>query len=78
MGLILTRREGQEVWLYVEEGADPAALLDELKRGIQVRISHIQRGHVGICFCVPPQIKVARQELLMCKCNNHHAHLAVG
>lgn len=66
MGLILTRREGEEIWLYVEADADPEELLAQLKRGIQVRVTNIGKRHVDIAFWTPPVIRVARQELLVC------------
>ena len=63
--LMLTRREGQRLFLHLDPSADPAKILNQLMtQGITLQVSEVFEGKVKLSIEAPADIKIFRTELL--------------
>jgi sRNA-binding carbon storage regulator CsrA len=64
MGLIISRRIGEEFVLFPAAGIDPAELAEQLAEGITIRINNAVPGKAWIDIDAPRDISILRTELL--------------
>lgn len=63
MGLTVTRRVGESVFLEVAEGTTPQELWEALQGGISVRLVASQNTRAKLDITVPKRLRIAREEL---------------
>jgi sRNA-binding carbon storage regulator CsrA len=62
--LVLTRRQGERLFLHVERDADPVKILEQLQtHGIMVEVREIRGGQVRLSIEAPSDVGIAREEL---------------
>jgi len=68
MGLTITRKPGQRVFLSADTEADAAELFRQIsEEGIWIEVDHSSsiRGQIVVRISAPPAVSVAREELLV-------------
>lgn len=64
MGLIISRRIGEEFVLFPAAGIDPAELAEQLAQGITIRVYNAVPGKAWIDIDAPRDISILRTELI--------------
>lgn len=64
MGLVISRRMGEEFVLFAAPGIAPAELAEQLAEGITIRVNEIDRDKARLAIEAPRSIRILRSELL--------------
>lgn len=63
MALVMTRRPGEELVLFVAADTDPMALLRQLQAGITICVTHADRKGAALSIDAPRAVHILRPEV---------------